>query len=144
MDLQCLPLLLVIFAWRTIVQKEHSQWHSTRPRWLLNGWHRFNKQSWDSWTSRRRRLITSRTPSKMGMFTFLFFIIKPHSVANCLFLEYLWCNFVDHFLYFLGPFDHMLMTTISKMKVKQHQAIVTPGRPCVGREPFQQSSLFRF
>ena len=33
---------------------------------------------------------------------------------------------------------------VLKTQVKQHQAIVTPGRPCVGRKPFQQSSFFWF
>ena len=114
MGFQRLPLLLMIFAWGTIVQKEHSQWHSIWPCWTADIV--LTKQSCDSWTSRRRRLLTYSlmTPSKMGMLpsTFLFFIIKPHSGANCLFLACLWCNFLTIFFVFLGPFDHMLMTTI--------------------------------
>ena len=133
----------MIFAWRTIVQKGHSQLHSTWPCWTADIV--LTKQSCESWTSRRRRLLTLMTPSKMGMFTFLFFIIKPHSGANCLFLAYLWCNFFNHFFVFFGPFrPYAYNDNIQKTQVKQHQAIVTPGRPCVGREPFQQSSWFPF
>ena len=43
----------------------------------------------------------------------------------------------DIFLDIFGPFrPYAYNDYVLKTEVKQHQAILTPGRPCVGRKPF--------